>query len=625
MKYKGMLLKILCLLLAAVFLFGCSSKTLTGQVQSPAPAAASGSDATVRPEETPALPVEERVGALLGQMTLEEKIGQMMQVERNFIRYGDIGAYMLGSVLSGGGSAPQKNDLNNWKQMIKGYQREAAATPHGIPLIYGIDAVHGHNTAEGAVVFPHNIGLGAADDPELMKEIAAVTAEEMLATGIIWNFGPCVAVTQDPRWGRFYEGYGENPDVVTELSSAYISGLDSCGVAASIKHYAADGAARWGTGRDGKIDQGDAALTDAELENIHLKAYKAAVEAGVKTVMVSFSSINGTKCHANREIIQGKLKDEWGFQGFVLSDYNAIHQIPADTLYDQVVIAVNGGIDMMMEADLWQDTYAALEQAAEDGAISAERIDDAVRRILRVKFELGLFENPLGDETLIVNEFASEAHKEVARQAVRESLVLLKNDNDVLPIKDNTKVFVSGPAMDNVGIQCGGWTITWQGVTKMRGGTTILDGFKQAAAQTGGQIITKESNADNADMAVVVIGEIPYAEYEGDDGELSLDGGCALKDNMQALEYAYSLDIPVVVIMVSGRPRIITDQQDKWDAFVQAWLPGSEGAAVADVIYGRYGLTGTLPVTWPKDASALPVADHPGNVLFPYGAGIVTE
>lgn len=615
MKYKGVSLKLLCLLLAVVFLFGCGRNAPKEPVETTVPTAAI---------ETTAVPVEERVDALLGQMTLEEKIGQMMQVERNFLRYGDIEEYMLGSVLSGGGSAPQRNDLNNWVQMIKGYQREAAATPHGIPLIYGIDAVHGHNTAAGAVVFPHNIGLGAADDPELMKEIAAVTAEEMLATGIIWNFGPCVAVVQDPRWGRFYESYGENPGVVTELSGAYISGLDGCGVAASIKHYAADGAARWGTGRDGKIDQGDAALTDEELENIHLKAYKAAVEAGVKTAMVSFSSINGTKCHANRALIQEKLKDEWGFQGFALSDYNAIHQLDG-TVYDQVVTAVNSGIDMMMEADLWQDTYAALKQAAEDGAISADRIDDAVRRILRVKFELGLFENPLGDETLIVNEFASEAHKEVARQAVRESLVLLKNDNDVLPIKDNTKVFVSGPAMDNVGIQCGGWTITWQGVTKMRGGTTILDGFKQAAAQTGGQIITKESKADKADMAVVVIGEIPYAEYEGDDGELSLDGGCALRDNMQALEYAYSLDIPVVVIMVSGRPRIITDQLDKWDVFVQAWLPGSEGAAVADVIYGRYGLTGTLPVTWPRDAGALPVADHPGNVLFPYGAGIVTQ
>lgn len=620
MKRKRYLLLLFCLLLSAALLFGCG----TIQPQDETMSADREPIGTSAASETVSLPVEERITALLGQMNMDEKIGQMIQVERNSLRGGDIEEYRLGSVLSGGGSAPLRNDLNNWVQMIKGYQQEAASTRLGIPLIYGIDAVHGHNTVAGAVVFPHNIGLGAADDPVLMREIAAVTAEEMLATGIPWNFAPCVAVVQDPRWGRYYESYGENADTVTRLSSAYIDELeDNYHLAASIKHFAADGAAQWGTGKNGKIDQGDAALAGDELAGDHLQAYRTAVEAGVKTVMVSFSSINGTKCHGNGELIQGVLKDEWGFAGFVLSDYEGIHQLPG-TVYDQVVAAVNSGIDMLMEAQSWKGALAALQKAVEDGAISEERIDDAVGRILRVKFQLGLFENPLGDGSLIRDEFASDAHREVARKAVRESLVLLKNDNDTLPIKDNTKVFISGPAMDSVGVQCGGWTLTWQGTPRLSNGTTILDGFKEMAAQTAGEIITDKSKAAEADVAVVVIGETPYAEYEGDDGDLSLDGGMALDGNIKALEYAYSLEKPVAVIMVSGRPRIVTDQIPHWDALVQAWLPGSEGAAVADVLYGKYGFEGTLPVTWPIAADALPVADHPENVLFPYGAGIVT-
>jgi len=623
MKTKRGVLLILSLLLTVALLAGCGTASPAESAESTQPGA-SVSEAAA-PGESPAGTIEERVEMLLGQMSLDEKIGQMIQVERNFLRYGDIEEFFLGSVLSGGGSAPQRNNINNWNQMIEGYQREAASTRLGIPLIYGIDAVHGHNTVAGAVVFPHNIGLGAANHPELMEKIAAVTAEEMLATGIPWNFGPCVAVVQDPRWGRYYESYGENADTVTALSSAYIDTLEGeYNLAASIKHYAADGAAQWGTGKNGKIDQGDADLAGDDLAGKHLPAYQAAVKAGVKTVMVSFSSINGVKCHGNKDLIQGTLKDEWDFSGFVLSDYEGIHQLSGDR-YDQVVTAVNSGIDMLMEAGDWQETLTALKQAAEDGAISTERIDDAVRRILTVKFELGLFENPLGDPALIQNKFASEAHKEVARQAVRESLVLLKNDADTLPIRDNTKVYVCGPAMDNVGIQCGGWTLTWQGTEQISTGTTILDGFRDMAAQTGGKIITDQSKADEADMAVVIIGERPYAEYEGDDETLALDNGLALGGNMQALQYAYSLGKPVVVIMVSGRPRIITGQLPHWDAFVQAWLPGSEGAAVADALYGTCGFAGTLPVAWPRDADALPVSDHPDNVLFPYGSGIVTQ
>lgn len=624
---KRTILIFISLLLSAALLTGCgggpAESAQTADTSAPPTVSASPASAETA-ALTPAVPIEDRVDDLLGQMNLDEKIGQMIQVEKNFLRYGDIGEYCLGSVLSGGGSAPPKNDLNNWNQMIKGYQQEAASTRLGIPLIYGIDAVHGNNTVAGAVVFPHNIGLGAADDPALMEAIGAVTAEEMLATGILWNFAPCVAVAQDPRWGRYYESYGGNSDVVTELSGAYSKGLAGYDVAACMKHFAADGAARWGTGVGGGIDQGDAELAGDDLAGEHLPAYKAAVDAGVQTVMASFSSINGTKCHANADLIQGTLKDEWGFAGFVVGDYNAIHQLDG-TVYDQVVTAVNSGVDMMMEAEQWHDTIEALKQAAEDGAISPERIDDAVRRILRVKFQLGLFENPLGDQSRIQNDFASDAHREVAQQAVRESLVLLKNENEILPIQAGAKVYVSGPAMDSVGIQCGGWTLTWQGVPELSAGTTILDGLKEMADKTGGEIITNKNKANDADIAVVVIGETPYAEYVGDDGSLALDSGLALSGNMKVLTDAYALGKPVVVIMVSGRPRIVTEELPHWNAFVEAWLPGSEGAAVADVLYGEYGFTGTLPVTWPENAKDLPVSGHPDNVLFPYKAGIVTR
>lgn len=610
MKKKTLLFRLAALVILAVFIPSCSSSTIKeAKVSS-------------KTYKDPKASVEVRVKDLLSQLTVEEKAGQMLQVERNYLSSSDIKNYGLGSLLSGGGSTPRENSPEGWIDMLEGYQKQASKTPHAIPLIYGVDAVHGHNSLLGAVIFPHNIGLGAANDKELMKEIADATSEEMLSTGITWNFAPCVAVAQDPRWGRYYESLGEDPQRVSELSGPYISEMqDKYNIAVTAKHYTADGGTKWGTGYSGGIDQGNSSISDEELRKIYLPPYENAVKNGAKTIMVSFSSINDIKCHANKHLIMDILKGEMKFKGFVVSDYNGIHQIPAKSTYDKVVTAVNSGIDMFMEADYWKQTLDSIIKAVKAGDIKQDRIDDAVSRILTVKFELGLFENPLGNKQLIKNQVASDAHKETAKKAVRESLVLLKNENSILPIKNNTKVFVSGPASNSVGLQCGGWTLDWQGNKRQPVGNTILDGFKQMASQSGGEIITDPEQATKADLSVVVIGEESYAEYEGDDASLTLDSGKALSGNMSALKFAYSLNKPTVVIMVSGRPRIVTDEIDKWNAFVEAWLPGSQGDAVAEVIYGKYGFKGKLPVTWPKDSKNLPAKAN-NNILFPYNFGL---
>jgi beta-glucosidase len=504
--------------------------------------------------------------------------------------------------------------------MIKGYQESAANTRLGIPIIYGVDAVHGHDIVMDAVVFPHNIGLGAANDTELMKNIASVTAEEMLSTGITYNFGPCVAIPKDLRWGRYYEGYSENAEIVTKLSSVYIKQLQSYGIAATAKHFLADGATIWGTGDSGyKIDQGNTIIEEDKLLKEELLPYEEAVNSGVKSVMVSFSSINGIKNHSNKHLITDILKKNLGFKGIVISDWEGVHQINASNLDEQVATSVNAGIDMIMEQNKWKETYYALKTGVEDGKISMERIDDAVTRILTVKFDLGLFENNLGNSSLIKNEFNATAHKMVAETAVAESMVLLKN-NGILPLKKNLKIFVTGPAANSVGIQCGGWTIDWQGNQRQPSGVTILEGFEKIAKENGGIIVTDTKKAKDADVTVVVIGEESYAEGKGDDGTLGLDDGMALEGNIKSLNDAKNLNKPIVTIMVSGRPRIISDDLNDWSAFVEAWLPGSEGEGVAEVIYGNTNFKGKLPVTWPKSNKNLPIKED--NVLFPIGYGL---
>jgi len=522
--------------------------------------------------------------------------------------------------LSGGGSTPTDNSPKGWTEMINQYQQSEAETRLGIPILYGVDAVHGHNIVKDAVIFPHNIGLGAANDVELMKNIASVTAEEMLSTGVTYDFAPCVAVAKDLRWGRYYESYSENPELVKTLSSVYIKQLQSYGIAATAKHFVGDGATIWGTGDSGyKIDQGNAKIEEDKLLKEEILPYEEAIKSGVKSVMVSFSSVNDIKNHSNKHLITDLLKGNLGFKGFVISDWEGIHQIPVSNFQQQVVTAVNAGIDMLMEPNAWKETISALKAGVDSGKISKERLEDAVTRILTVKFDLGLFENSLGNSSLIKSSFASTEHKKVAETAVTESMVLLKNDG-ILPLKKNSKIYVTGPAANSIGIQCGGWTIDWQGNQRQTSGVTILDGFKNIANSNGGIIITDIEKAKEADLTVVVIGENSYAEGKGDDGSLGLDNGMALQENTKALADAKGINKPIVTIMVSGRPRIISENLKDWSAFVEAWLPGSEGEGVAEVIYGDVNFKGKLPVTWPKSNSSLPIKED--NILFPIGYGL---
>jgi len=572
------------------------------------------------------LSVDEKVSSLIEIMTLEEKVGQMVQPDRSSASPNDVKKYFIGSILSGGGNAPRPNTKDSWLKMCEDYQEAAMSTRLGIPIIYGVDAVHGHNTLPDAVIFPHNIGLGAAANPELAAEIARVTAAEMIATGVNWNFAPCVAVARDQRWGRTYESFSENPELVNMLSVPYIKAMqDEYKIATSAKHYLADGGTTWGTGEgDHLIDQGDAQISEEELRNIHLPMYEEAVKAGVKTVMVSFSSWNGVKNHENKYLIRDMLKGELGFEGFVVSDYEAVHQLSSKDFYSQLVSAVNAGVDMFMEPMHWKKCTKNIKKAVENGDITEETIDDAVSRILKVKFEMNLFSNPVGNRELAADTLGNNENREIAKKAVRESLVLLKNERSVLPLRKNSKIFVSGPASNNVGIQCGGWTKTWQGgqdsSSKWVNGSTILDGFKKIANENGGTIYTDPQDIYKANVAVIVIGEKPYAEFEGDEEKLDLYSGQALKGNKEALDNAQKAGIPVVVILVSGRPRIVSEEIEDWDAFVAAWLPGSEGDAVADVLYGDYDFNGKLPFTWPSDTDNLKPGDK--SCLFPYGFGL---
>ncbi|MFF5290791.1 glycoside hydrolase family 3 N-terminal domain-containing protein [Paractinoplanes globisporus] len=564
-------------------------------------------------------PPTDRVGDLMSRMSLTDKIGQMTQAERAAVTPDDVREYRLGSVLSGGGSAPPDNSPAGWADLYDGYQRGALATPLKIPILYGIDAVHGDNNVYGSTIFPHNIGLGATRDPGLVQRIGTATAEEVTGAGPDWTFAPCLCVARDDRWGRTYESFGENPEIATEMTSV-IDGLETgpARILATAKHYLGDG------GTTGGDDQGDTQLTEADLRAIHLPPFKAAVDRGVGAVMISFSSWNGVKMHANKYLITDVLKGELGFTGFTVSDWAAIDQLDGRPGFteDEVVTAVNAGLDMLMVPENWQTFLGYLRDAVETGRIPMSRIDDAVRRILTKKAELGLFEHPYADRDY-AGTIGSAAHRALARQAVRESQVLLKNDNDVLPLaKTGGKIFVAGKNADDVGNQCGGWTLTWQGASgDTVPGTTILQGIRDVAGN--GTTITYDRAGDGVDgtyrAAIAVVGETPYAEGEGD-----RPGGLALDvEDRQVLAKLKSAGIPVIVVVVSGRPLDIAGQVDGWAALVAAWLPGSEGGGVADVLFGDYAPTGRLPVTWPRSSDQQTINDGDGKTgLYAYGYGL---
>ena len=554
------------------------------------------------------LPVAERVADLLGRMDLADKVGQMTQAERGVVAPQDVTDYRLGSVLSGGGSAPANNSPQGWADMVDGLQRGALATPLGIPILYGVDAVHGQQLLYGATVFPHNIGLGATGDPDLVEQIARATAIETAATGVNWTFGPCLAVVQDDRWGRTYESFGEDPELVSAMTTA-ITGYQEQGILATAKHFVADG------GTAGGVDQGDAQISEAELRAIHLPPYQAAIERGVGSVMVSFSSWNGEKIHGSHYLITELLKGELGFEGFVVSDWAGIDQLDGEQGFTQAEVAqaVNAGVDMVMVPIEYPAFIDLLTAAVRDEQVSMERIDDAVTRILTVKFGMGLFEDPMTDRSLF-GTIGSDEHRALAREAVAASQVLLTNDG-VLPLAADARVLVAGSNADDMGNQAGGWTMTWQGASgETIPGTSILEGLDAAADVTYSPDGTGDYDA--FDVAVAVVGETPYAEYEGD----RPDGVTLSPEDDAVLDRLRASGVPTVLVVVSGRPMDISEHL--WvSAVVASWLPGSEGAGVADVLTGAVPFTGRLPVSWPRTAADEPVGDG-REPLFALGFGL---
>ncbi|CAD6214528.1 unnamed protein product [Miscanthus lutarioriparius] len=587
-------------------------------------------------------PINERVQDLLSRMTLEEKIGQMSQIERANATAEVIEKYFVGSVLSGGGSVPSPQaSAEAWASMVTEMQKGALSTRLGIPIIYGIDAVHGHNNVYKATIFPHNVGLGATRDPDLVKRIGEATALEVRATGIPYVFAPCIAVCRDPRWGRCYESYSEDPKVVQSLTSL-ISGLqgdapaDSAGrpyvggskkVAACAKHYVGDGGTYKG------INENNTIINTHGLLSIHMPPYYNSIIRGVSTVMVSYSSWNGEKMHANHFLVTDFLKNKLKFRGFVISDWEGIDRItsPPHANYSYSIEAgVGAGIDMIMVPFRYTEFIDDLTTQVQNKIIPISRIDDAVYRILRVKFTMGLFENPYPDASL-AGELGKQEHRELAREAVRKSLVLLKNGKSsyapLLPLpKKAGKILVAGSHANDLGNQCGGWTITWQGSSgNTTAGTTILSGI-EATVDPSTQVVYSENPdssvlADKYDYAIVVVGEPPYAETFGDNLNLTIPapGPSVIQSVCKATK--------CLVVLISGRPLVVEPYLGDMDAFVAAWLPGSEGQGVADVLFGDYGFTGKLSRTWFKSVDQLPmnVGDKHYDPLFPFGFGLTTK
>ena len=605
--------------------------------------------AAINPEIWPTLEaaplnpaIEARIDAIMAQMTLEQKVGQTIQADSASVTPEEVKRYRLGSVLSGGNSAPGPlpyADAETWLEVADAYW-EASNDPEGvdiaIPIIWGIDAVHGHTNLLGATVFPHNVGLGAARDPDLIERIMQVTARELVVSGHDWTFAPTLAVPRDDRWGRGYEGFSEEPGVVASYSDRIVEGLQGTygeadfmapgRVISAAKHYVGDGAT------DGGRDQGDASISEEELRDIHTPGYLPALDAQVQTVMVSFSSWQNIKMTGNRALITDVLKGRMGFNGFVVSDWNAHGQIPGCSNTD-CPEAFNAGIDMFMAPDSWRGLYESQLEHARSGRISMERLDDAVRRILRVKLHYNLFERGAPStrpDAGNVSLLTAEASREVAREAVRKSLVLLKNNNQTLPLSAGQTVLVVGDGADSIAKASGGWTLSWQGGShsndEFPGGQSILDGIRETVEAAGGTVIFDEAGTGDhqADVVIAVYGEEAYAEFQGDRPHLDWSDG----DFDTALLSQYrERGMPVVSLFLSGRPMWVNPEINASDAFVAAWLPGSEGGGVSDLLFQReagFDFTGKLSFSWPRtaDQTTVNVGDEGYNPLFPFGYGL---
>jgi beta-glucosidase len=584
-----------------------------GAVLSTSPQSTDAGVASIRRAGTPSPDVE----ALLAKMTLDEKIGQMTQADKTALQDGrEVRDFFMGSVLSGGNSLPTPNDPPTWAAMTDGFQSQALSTRLGIPIFYGVDAVHGDGDVKGAVLFPHNIGMGATRNPDLVQRAARVTAREVAGTGARWAFAPCIAVARDERWGRTYESYGESPELAELLGPAAVRGLqdadDGTAVLASAKHFVGDG----GTSRG--MDQGDTRISEEELRRIHLPGYLACIKAGVGNVMVSYSSWNDAPMHGNKRLLTDVLKGELGFTGFVVTDWAAIDKMSDDYQQD-VEVAINAGIDMVMVPIHYRDFAADLKALVAAGRIPMARIDDAVRRILKQKVRFKLWERPFTDPALTA-QIGSAEHRAVARQAVQQSLVVLKNDQSVLPLRSGARVHLCGFRADDMGVQCGGWSVGWRGHRgAITPGTTLRQGFEQVLGAGRVDFSKDAGGAEKADLVVVVVGEDPYAEGSGDRDKLELGA-----EDRALIDAAKRSGKPLVIVLLSGRPLILGDVLDSASALVAAWLPGTEGAGIADVLSGAVKPTGKLPCSWPRQMAQIPinVGDPSYAPLFEYGFGL---
>ena len=609
--------------------------------------------------------IEARIKQLLGQLTLEQKVAQMTQADIRSVTPEDVRKFRLGSILNGGGAWPANNKhsaIADWVALADRFYDASMDTSGGapaIPIMWGVDAVHGHGNVIGATLFPHNIGLGAAHDPDLIERIGEITAREVRATGHDWTFAPTVTVPRDDRWGRTYEGYSEDPEIVRAYAGRMIRGLQGAGgkssfldasrILATAKHFIGDG------GTEGGVDRGDNRATERELLDIHAQGYLTALQAGVQTVMVSYNSWQGWKLHGQHALITDVLKTQLGFDGLVVSDWDGIDDVQGCSK-DKCPQAVNAGIDLFMVPTEWKAFIANTVAGVKVGDIPEARIDDAVTRILRVKLRAGLFEKGRPSSRQLSNKsglIGAPEHRAVAREAVRKSLVLLKNTKNLLPLKRNLKVLVAGDGADDIGKQCGGWTITWQGTENTNvdfpGATSIFEGIRHTVASAGGTATFSVDGASDSrpDIAIVVFGENPYAEWFGDLTSLDYQsGGAALTwrdtegqaaakvdadSDLALLRRLRERGIPVVSVFLTGRPLVINPELDASDAFVVAWLPGTEGGGVADVLFRKengqlnHAFTGRLSFSWPRDATQTTLNRTnatQATPLFPYGFGL---
>ena len=570
------------------------------------------------------LKTEADIPAALAAMTLEEKIGQMVQTDVASATPQEVKDNYIGSLVT----LTPKGDMGTakiWRDMVDSYQDAALNTRTSIPMVFGIDAVHGHSYFDGpAVILPHNIGLGATRNPRLVKKLAQMTARELSATGIRWTFSPTIAVARNIRWGRTYESFGEDVELQKMFASVMIEGYQGtdltgdCSVGATAKHFIADGATDNGT------DRGNATISDAEMRSMHLPGFIDAIENDVTSIMASFSSVNGEKIHGSKKIITNLLKNELGFKGVVITDWEGISS--SGLTMKQ---GLHAGIDMFMFAVSWKKSLPEILKLVKDGDVALSRIDDAVTRILRMKLKLGLFEKPLSSSWSIT-EIGSQQNRDLARQAVRESLVLLKNSNNILPLSKHTKIVVVGPHANNVAYQCGGWTKKWQGAHLDRfknparpvlGATSIISGIKQLIGENNVIDAGIDGFEASVDTAIIIVGEQPYAEGFGDRPAKDL---ILLPEQSALIKKYHDAGKKVVVILISGRPLLVNNELVHSDAFVAAWLPGSEGKGIAEVLFGDYNFSGKLGFSWPRSADQIPihVGDENYDPLFPYGFGL---